>query len=104
MPVGDPDTLGIRSVWPLAVDLDSSDRLARTQDRSHNMFHLLGDTRNGLTNRSSNMVRDRDSADFRQMLIYQQVTAVGAEKGETNRSGLINQLKLRRSSQTFNRT
>jgi len=65
------------------------------------MFNLLGDLRNRLTDRSSKVISDRNAADFGHTLIYQYVATISAEKGEADRCGLVNQLKLRGSSQSF---
>ena len=45
MPVCDPNALHIRSVGPLAVDFDTGNRFARTQDRLYNLLNLLGELR-----------------------------------------------------------
>ena len=47
------------------------------------------------------MAGNGNAADFGQTLIYHDVTAIGAEKGETYRCGLVDQLKLRRGTQSF---
>jgi hypothetical protein len=101
MPISNPDPLHVRSVRPLAVDLDTGDRIARTQDCLHNMFNLIGDLRNRLTDRSSKVFSDRNAADFGHMLIYQYVATISTEKGKADRCGLVNQLQLGGSSQSF---
>jgi hypothetical protein len=47
------------------------------------------------------MAGNGNAADFGQMLIYHDVTAIGAEKGETDRCSLVDQLKLRGGAQSF---
>ena len=95
VPVCDPDAIDIRTVGPLTVDLDAGDRFARTQDRLHNLFYLVSDLRDRLTDRPPDMVFNRNAANFRQVLIDHHIAAVGAEKGEADGSGSIYRLEVR---------
>ena len=70
-------TLDIRTVRSLAVYLNTGDRFARPHDFLHDLLNLVGNLRNGFAHRSSDMIGDRDAANFRQMLIDHQVTAIG---------------------------
>jgi hypothetical protein len=78
VPICDPDTIPVRPIGTLTINLNAGDRLACTQDRLHDTFNLLGNLRNRLTHSASNMVRDWKPANFRQVLIYHYVTAIGA--------------------------
>ena len=80
MPVCDQDAIYIRPVGPLTVDLDAGDGFARTQDRLHNLLYLVSDLRNRLPDRPSDMVSNRNAANFRQVLIDHHVATIGVEK------------------------
>jgi len=102
VPICDPDTISVRPIRSLTVDLVAGDRFACAQDRLHDAFNLLCDLRDRLTYSTANVVRDWEPANFDQVLIYHHVTTIGAKKSQTDRRCLVYQLKLRRVGQGLN--
>jgi hypothetical protein len=94
MPVRYPDVVGVAFIGFLSANLDAGYRLAGPHDGVDHLFDLVRNRRNGIANRSANMVRYRNTADFRQSLIDLHIPAVEREKCEPHRGGVIDQLKL----------
>src|SRR5215472_2063576 len=78
VPICDPDTIFVRPIRSLTIDLDAGDRFACAQYRLHDAFNLLRNLRNRLTYGTANVVRDWKPANFGQVLIYHYVTTIGA--------------------------
>src|SRR5262245_5779709 len=82
MPVRYPDVVGVAFVGFLSATLDADNRLARPHDGIDHLFDLVRNRRNGIANRSADMVRYRNTANFRQPLIDLHIPAVEREKRE----------------------
>jgi hypothetical protein len=94
MPAGEPEPLRIGSVRPLPVDLDAGDGLARAQDALDDALDLIGDLRERLAHGASDMIGDRNSADFSQTLVDLKVAAVRRQECKADRGGVVDQTKL----------
>ena len=89
-----PNSIQIDLLGPLTVDLDASDRLARTQDRLHDLFYLVSSLEGPSHGPTAHMAFNRNAANFRHVLIDHHVAAVGAEKGEADRCGPVYRLQF----------
>ena len=58
MPICNPDVIGIELVDTLTTNFDAGNRLAGIHNRLNKLFNLLGHLRNGLADRSSDMIGD----------------------------------------------
>ena len=59
------------------------------------LFDLIRDFRNGFPHRAPDMIRDRYSANLGQATVDLQVTAIGREERQPDRSSVVNELQLR---------
>src|SRR4029453_253737 len=94
MPVRYPNMVSVAFVRLLSANFDAGNRLAGPHDGIDDLFDLFRNCRNGVANRSANMVRYRNTADFRQSLIDLHIPAIEREKRKPHRRGAVNQLKL----------
>ncbi len=94
MPVRYPNMVSVAFVGFLPANLDTGNRLTGPHDGFDDLFDLVRNCGNGVANRSANVVRYRNTADFRQSLIDLHIPTVEREKREPHRGSVIDQLKL----------
>ena len=85
---------GVEFVGSLSPNFNARDRRSCANDSLDDFFDLIGDLRNSFADRSTDMISDRDSADFSQTMIDVRVATVWGEERKANRRGIINELKL----------
>lgn len=77
------------------MKFETFDWLPCTHDSRDDLLHLIGKLWHGVTNRLSDVLGNRNSADFCHTLIDLHVTTIGSEEREPDWSGIVNQLELR---------
>src|SRR6202008_1536835 len=63
--------------------------------RSHDLLNGVGKGRDAIAYKASEMILDRNAANFGEVLVDAQVAAIRRETDQANRGGIVNELKRR---------